>query len=505
MADSSLTPAPQTPSLRHADRREGRERRRTNPFHVAADGPERRADDRRKASPAEVDASLLLPRRLGRYHLFSHIGRGGMADIFLAQADAGLGGRRLVVIKEVLPALAHSPDFADMLVSEAKLASQLSHANVVKVEDLGREGETLFIAMEYVEGLDLREMLRRCAKNKVALPVEFSLRIVAEVLRGLSFAHRARGENGEKLGIVHRDVSPSNVLLSFEGEVKLCDFGIARANSLASALPDDAILGKAGYMSPEHARGQTLDARADVFAAGIILWELLAGRRLYKATPGKSLLSLARLGEIPELPERGLDDELDLYFIVQKALAKDREVRYPSAAAMLQDLEEYIAQARMYASPIRFGEWLLESFGQEVVQDRRARERVMRALSMGPAAVIRPIEEPRLPEYESTPSTFPVALREDPDAEPEEMPAVLQPKLASVPPPALAKPVVKPRAPRDEEPSLPPVAAAPREAALSIAPVAPLAPVVGPGKARFLALAILSMLALGMVWFLATR
>jgi eukaryotic-like serine/threonine-protein kinase len=321
-----------------------------------------------------VDApERVLPRRVGRYTLFAHIGRGGMADIYLAQADTGLGGTRLVVIKEVLTKLAHSDEFADMLVSEAKLAARLSHANVVKVEDLGRANGALYIAMEYVEGLDLREMLRRCAKTRVALPVEFSLRIVIEALRGLSFAHRAKDDEGKPLGIVHRDVSPSNVLLSFEGEVKVCDFGIARATPLAEELPEDAILGKAGYMSPEQALGEALDARADVFAVGIILWELLAGRRLYKAGEGERLLDVARAAAIPPLPSRELPREEELHAIVARALSVDRAERYPSAAAMLTDLEEYAAAARMIASPIRFGDWLMDQFGQEVVLDRRAR------------------------------------------------------------------------------------------------------------------------------------
>ena len=222
-----------------------------------------------------------LPQRLGRYTLFDHIGRGGMADIYLAKAKTGLGGSRLVVVKEVLPHLAADDRFAEMLIAEAKIAARVAHANVVKTDDLGRESGVLYIAMEYVEGFDLRELLRRCARDKVPLPVEFSLLVLIETLRGLDYAHRLRGESGEPLGLVHRDVSPSNVLVSFEGEVKLCDFGIARANEVAPVLPEDTIQGKAGYMSPEHARGETIDGRADVFAAGIILWELLAGRRLY--------------------------------------------------------------------------------------------------------------------------------------------------------------------------------------------------------------------------------
>jgi hypothetical protein len=409
----------------------------------------------------------LLPRRLGRYQLFAHIGRGGMADIYLAQADTGFGdATRLVVIKEVLPQLAHGTEFAEMLVSEAKLAAQLSHANVVFVEDLGRADGTLFIAMEYVEGLDLRELLRRCAKTKVALPVEFSLRIVIEALRGLSFAHRARDEAGRHLGIVHRDVSPSNVLLSFEGEIKLCDFGIARANALADELPEEAILGKAGYMSPEQARGEALDPRSDVFAAGIILWELLAGRRLYKAGEGERLLDVARAAVVPDLPSRDLPHEGELYAIVARALCVDREGRYPTAAAMLHDLEEYEAAARMVASQIRFGEWLMDQFGQELVRDRRSRERVMRALARGPAAVIRPLPrtEPAaardayLPDYDATPSAFPVALRAEPptprprraERRSEETPlaGTVTPRahlVASTPAPAPAGPRFDPR------------------------------------------------------------
>jgi serine/threonine-protein kinase len=377
-----------------------------------------------------------------------------MADIYLAQADTGFGdATRLVVIKEVLPQLSHSDDFAEMLVSEAKLAARLSHANVVKVEDLGRASGSLFIAMEYVEGLDLRELLRRCAKSKVALPVEFSLRVVIEALRGLSFAHRARDEEGRHLGIVHRDVSPSNVLLSFEGEIKLCDFGIARANALAEELPEEAILGKAGYMSPEQARGEALDPRADVFAVGIILWELLAGRRLYKAAEGERLLDVARAAVIPELPSRDLPREAELYRIVARALQIDRAARYPSAAAMLDDLEEYEASARMVASQIRFGEWLMEHFGQELVRDRRGRERVMRALAKGPVMVIQPLPsdagkvptpapkavvpapESFLPEYDATPSAFPVALRAEPADEAEEA-AISAPVARATQPPA---------------------------------------------------------------------
>lgn len=455
--------------------------------------PSRARRPQRSRPPVKAEPDRLLPRKLGRYTLFAHIGRGGMADIYLAQADTGLGGSRLVVIKEVLPKLAHSAEFAEMLVSEAKLAARLSHANVVKVDDLGRSEGSLYIAMEYVEGLDLREMLRRCAKSKVALPVEFSLRIVIEALRGLSFAHRSRDDEGRPLGIVHRDVSPSNILLSFEGEVKVCDFGIARATPLAEVLPEDAILGKAGYMSPEQARGENVDARSDVFAAGIILWELLAGRRLYKAAEGERLLDVARAAVIPDLPSRDLPREEELFAIVRRALSADPSDRYRTAAAMLQDLEDYAAAARMIASPIRFGEWLMDQFGHEVVLDRRARERVIRALAKGPAAVIQPLA--RLPEDDKTPSAFPVALRAD-DPEESEAP----PEAAALEPAAEAREAAEP-APAKVIVQPPRAPSAPRQA-LSRAPAAPVAP---PKAPAFSGKMLAYLIVLSAVAYLALR
>lgn len=320
-----------------------------------------------------------LPRAFGRYQLFDRVGAGGMAEIFLARARTELGGARLVVVKQILPQLSGNDSFADMLITEAKLAAQLNHANIVQVFDLGRHDGVLFIAMEYVEGFDLNELLRRCARQGVALPVEFALLITMEVLRGLSYAHRFVDVQGRALGIVHRDVSPSNVLISVEGEVKLCDFGIARANDAADLVTEDVIKGKAGYMSPEHARGEVIDARADVFSAGIILWELLAGRKLYRGGNG-STLEMARRAQIPPLPQRGLPFESDLHEIVERALARSRDGRYSSAQAMLRELESYVGRAKLMASPIRFGDWLRDNFAQELIASRRARELAAKGL-----------------------------------------------------------------------------------------------------------------------------
>jgi serine/threonine-protein kinase len=339
----------------------------------------------------------LLPARLGPYELFDHVGRGGMADIYRARLHADLGGTREVVVKEVLPELARSERLAELLVREAKLAAQLDHPNVVRVEHLGREGETLYIAMEWVEGMDLRELLRRCARSKVSLPIDISVHIVAELCRGLDYAHEASviGHDGEpRRGVVHRDVSPSNVLLSFDGEIKICDFGIARAFEATEPGTDEVVEGKAGYMSPEQARGERLDARADIFAAGIILWELLSGRKLYKAKDGEALLEVARRASVPALATRGLTNEAELLRIVGRALAPHREDRYASAGRMADDLEAWAARAEYVATARTVRRFLEASFAASILVAQRRRELATEALARGPVAVLTVLSVP---------------------------------------------------------------------------------------------------------------
>lgn len=358
--------------------------------------------------------SASLPRRFGRYTLFEPIGRGGMAELFLARFETELGATKLAVVKLILPAFAEDPKFCDMLIHEAKLAARLSHRHIVQVLDLGRDaplgdgldeasggGEReeapsepvvsaakrdaqLYIAMEYVEGFDLNALLRQCSDREVPLPPEHALGIVADVLEGLDYAHRRTTESGAPLGLVHRDVSPSNILISFDGEVKLCDFGIAHANDVVSADKNEALKGKASYMSPEHARADALDGRADVFAAGIILWELLSGRRLYRLRGDLPLLEQARRAEIPPIPDHGLPNQAELERIVKRALAKSRDERYSTAGAFQRDLEGYMASAGLLASRLKLGEWISSSFGTAVIEKRQASERRLPKSSFPP-------------------------------------------------------------------------------------------------------------------------
>jgi eukaryotic-like serine/threonine-protein kinase len=387
------------------------------------------------APPSAIAASL--PRKLGRYTLFEHVGKGGMAEIYLARAETELGATRLAVVKRILPAYADDAHFSELLIHEAKLAARLSHKHIVQVFDLGRTGGTedhLFIAMEYVEGFDLNALLRRCSEQKVGLPAPHALGIVLDVLHGLDYAHRRTDDEGRPLGIVHRDVSPSNVLISYEGEVKLCDFGIAHANDLVKERESEALKGKAGYMSPEHARGEAVDVRSDVFAAGIILWELLAGRRLYKPKTDLSLFEQARRAEIPPVPDKGLPRHDELAAIVGRALAVDREARYASAAQFARDLESYLADAGLLASRLELGKWMAESFGTELVEQRRASESRL-PKSLPPT---RPSERVATPSSGSsvTSAVVPAAPRL-PSIDPASPDAADEMSLANTPEPSL--------------------------------------------------------------------
>lgn len=299
-----------------------------------------------------------LPYRLGRYSVLEHLGRGGMAELYRARTTDD----RLAVIKEVLPELAQHPRYVELLVAEAQLTGLMNHPNIVKVVGFGRRAESgmPYIALEHVDGIDLRGLLRGCTERKIALPIKHALTIVGAVLRALHHAHQARDERGERLEVVHCDVSPSNVLLGFDGTVRLCDFGIARSKDMPEV--PDTIQGKAGYMSPEHAHGEPLDARADVYAAGIMLWELLHGRRMRKNKGAMNLLAQARQAETPVMVVRGLPEEAKLHAIVRRALEADRQERYQSAGEMLRDLERYAAAAGLSGTESELALFLAESF-----------------------------------------------------------------------------------------------------------------------------------------------
>jgi serine/threonine-protein kinase len=320
-----------------------------------------------------------LPGSFGPYWLFDLIGKGGMAEIFLAKTFTGLGTERLCVIKRILPQLNADVGFCEMLINEAKLCARLSHANVVQTYELGQIDGQYYIAMEYVEGVDLNRLLGLLARVQIALPLPFALYIVVETLRGLDYAHRLTDGTDTPLNIIHRDVSPTNVLISTEGEVKLCDFGIAKAafdeRGVEHRLDEYHLKGKVAYMAPEHVAGATIDRRADLFAAGILAWELLQGRRLYKTKDEAETLRRATVAEIPPLENHGFPEFEMLQAIVRKALAREPAARFQTGHEFIRAIEDYMHVSGQMISQLRFSEFLMENFGESLMQQRRERER----------------------------------------------------------------------------------------------------------------------------------
>ncbi len=284
-------------------------------------------------------ASLPEGEAFGDYTLLRKIAVGGMAEVWQARRRGVEGFQKTVAIKKILPHLTHSQDFVTMFIDEAKLAAQLNHNNIIQIYDLGKEGEDFFIAMEYVDGLDLRTILNKARGTHRPLPMGQALLIASCLARALDYAHRKRDFDNRALGLVHRDVSPQNVLISYEGEIKLCDFGIVKAVAKASQTQMGALKGKLQYMSPEQAWGKSVDARSDIFSLGAVLFEVLTDTRLFTGESELGVLDAVREcrtrapREIaPEIPE-----EVDR--IVRRALARTPEERYQTAGEMEEELK----------------------------------------------------------------------------------------------------------------------------------------------------------------------
>jgi serine/threonine protein kinase/tetratricopeptide (TPR) repeat protein len=276
--------------------------------------------------------------QFGKYQLIRKIGTGGMAEVYLARTSVAQGLNKTLVIKKIHTAYARSRQFVTMFVDEAKIALGLNHPNIIQVFDFGAVGDTYFLAMEHVEGLDLLRVLQEAAKARLRLPYGLSAYIVQQLAKGLDYAHRKTDEFGQPLGIVHRDISPQNILLSWDGGVKIVDFGIARARDVHEE--QGVIKGKFAYMSPEQARGEPVDCRSDVFAAGIVLYELVCARPLFHGK-GKEALDMVKSGAIPrprdfapELPE-------SLERLMLKALAFHRDDRFQTARDLQHELGRF--------------------------------------------------------------------------------------------------------------------------------------------------------------------
>jgi eukaryotic-like serine/threonine-protein kinase len=274
-----------------------------------------------------------------KYSVLRKLDSGGMAEVFVGEAEGIEGFKKRVAIKRVLPHLAENTKFLTMFLDEARLSLRMNHANVVQVFDIGRSGGTYFIVMEYVDGTNLKRIMETVREKNGRLPVAHAVYIVMEVCKGLAYAHALTDHEGKSYGIVHRDVSPPNVLLSKQGEVKIVDFGLAKATSQLERTDPGVVKGKFAYLAPEAAWGRTVDHRADIFACGIILYELLTGRRLFLGETDVQTVELVRLGDVPSVAKQNPDVPAELEGILRKSLAKDPADRFQSC----NDLGEMLA------------------------------------------------------------------------------------------------------------------------------------------------------------------
>jgi TonB family protein len=301
--------------------------------------------------PAAAPAPVAVPKGrpgagspggFGRYQLLEKIAAGGMAEVYRARMRGEEGFEKIVAIKRILPHMADNDDFITMFIDEAKLAAQLTHNNIIHIYDLGKEDAYHYIAMEYVEGKDLRSILKTATEKGFPLPVDLALFIASKVANALDYAHRRMGLDGKELNLVHRDVSPQNVLISFEGDIKLCDFGIAKAATKVQQTQAGALKGKLQYMSPEQAWGKKVDRRTDIFSLGIVLFEMLTAERLFSGDTDLTILEQVRdaRSEAPSLKNPDVPKKVDQ--IVLKALAKNPQDRYQNASEMEKDINSVL-------------------------------------------------------------------------------------------------------------------------------------------------------------------
>lgn len=277
-----------------------------------------------------------------KYQVIKRLDSGGMAEVFVGEAEGIQGFKKRVAIKRVLPHLSENTNFIAMFLDEARLGLRLNHANIVQVFDIGRSGNAYFIVMEYVDGTDLKKVMANLRKHGEKMPVELAVFIVMEACRGLAYAHGLKDQDGKSYQIIHRDVSPPNILLSRQGEVKIVDFGLAKAAIQIEHTDPGVVKGKFAYLSPEVVSGKAVDQRSDLFACGIILFEMLTGERLFLGETDVDTIKLVRMAEVPSIAERNPKVPPPLEAIVYKALAKNVDERYQRCDEMSEDLAGFL-------------------------------------------------------------------------------------------------------------------------------------------------------------------
>lgn len=326
----------------------------------------------RPAAKAPAPSSNLIGRRLGRYEVLTQLASGGMATVYVARAQGVAGFERLVAIKVLHPHLAHDEDFISMFLDEARLAAQIRHPNVVGTLDISdTQGDGFFLVMEYVEGDHFGALLRQAAKGGVRLPVPVVARIVMDALTGLSAAHGLTDASGRPLEIVHRDISPHNILVGKDGVARITDFGVAKAQVRLSSTRDGQFKGKLSYMAPEQAASGQADQRSDLFSMGIVLWEALTGRRLFRGENNADVLNRILYAEVP--PPSAFEAALAPFdAVAAKALARDPEERFQCADQFLEAVEEAAGQLGGVAMPRGVAREVTRWLGEKIAAEHAA-------------------------------------------------------------------------------------------------------------------------------------
>jgi serine/threonine-protein kinase len=334
-----------------------------------------------------------------------------MGIVHLA-ATHGLGGfNKLLVVKELRPELASEEGYVRMFLDEARLAARLTHKNIVQTIEVGSENARHYMVMEYLDGRSLHRIVRRFQQQRGGLPVGAHLRVIAEALLGLQYAHELRDFDGEPLGIVHRDVSPLNVLVTFDGQAKLVDFGIAKSTDSSQETKAGVLKGRVAYMAPEQAWGSSVDRRADIYSAGVMLWEAAAGRRLWPGMTDVEILARLLKEEAPTLRAVRPEAPEDLTAICARAMAKRPEDRYASAFELLEDLETHLARRRDAMSMREIGSLVTNAFSEERRKMHALIEEAVARVRGGPRSGVVPTFEVHL---RGTPSGKPSVGENDP-------------------------------------------------------------------------------------------
>ncbi len=349
--------------------------------------------------------------QLGRYHLLDRIAFGGMAEIFRAKTFDKDGHVHLVAVKRILGHLAEDADFIQMLVDEAKVASLVRHANIARVYELARVADEYFIAMEFVDGKDLRTILERCRKEKRSVPPQHAAYIASEIAQALSAAHAVRDGAGQAIDLVHRDVSPSNVICAYTGEVKLCDFGIAKTTMSRVKTKTGIIKGKVKYMSPEQALGRKLDHRSDMFSLGSVLYEMVTRQPPFQAPNEMELILKVRDAKITPVLSLAPDCPPSLAAIVERALQRPREQRFQDGDEMAAALKGFLLEHTPGYGRSHLGRYLRKTFEHEIEQELRALEDYVLAQPSEEVGVnlIADALGPRAPFRRFTPQRKPIA------------------------------------------------------------------------------------------------